>query len=103
MEKNNIICFDLDGTLTKEICWTSEQCLDATPTELIGLVKELTKKNTVIIYTARQNHLMNATFEWIEKQGIGRCPVSNFKIGTDYYIDDKNIELKNYKFLEKFI
>lgn len=103
MDKNNIICFDLDGTLTKEICWTPEDCLRATPTELVSLVKDLTKKNTVVIYTARQNHLMNATFEWLQVNGIGRCPVSNFKIGCDCYFDDKAVNVKNYKELEKFI
>lgn len=100
---NNILCIDLDGTLTKEICWTPEDCLNATPTDLVNLVKELTKRNTVIIYTARQNHLMNSTFEWLQVNGIGRCPVSNFKIGCTLYLDDKALNVKDWKQLEKYI
>ena len=103
MKTPKIILFDLDGTLCNEVCWTPEDCLNATPTHLVEFVKKLNRSNMVVVYTARQNNLMNETHEWLEKQGIGRCPVCNFKVGTDFYVDDKCINIKDYKDLEQYI
>lgn len=94
---------DLDGCLCEEVCWTPEGCLNATPTPIVELVKKLNRTNMVVVYTARQNHLMSETHEWLEKQGIGRCPVSNFKIGSDIYLDDRALNIKDYKELEQYI
>lgn len=102
--KFKYIAIDLDKTLTKTVCWTPQQCREAKPTKILDLVKKLQRKNVVVIYTARQNELMGATFEWLQVHGIGRCPVSNFKIGCDMYLlDDKAINVKDYKVLNKFI
>ena len=81
---------DLDGTLCKGQHWNTEQeCLDAIPiTEIIGYVNKLYKDNFIIIYTARQNWLMNVTFDWLDKNSVKYHAVMNKKCPLDILIDD---------------
>ena len=41
-----------------------------------------------MIYTARQNFLMSATFDWLDKWGVKYHAVSNRKTPFDIIIDD---------------
>lgn len=83
-----IILVDIDGTLCREVCWTSEDCKNATPdTQLIKKVNALFEKEFVIIYTARKTELMQATMEWLNTHNIKYHAISNHKIPGDIYVD----------------
>lgn len=85
-----IIHVDLDKTLTMDTCWTEEDCLNARPNKrMVEVVKRLSRRDVVIIYTARHDGLFGASNIWLKKQGI-RCPLSNNKEPTSLYIDDKS-------------
>lgn len=85
---------DVDGTLCKEECFTVEDCIKATPVKsVVSLVNKLYDSDFVIIYTARRNHLMSATFEWLDKHGIKYHAVSNRKIPLgNGYVDSVAIK-----------
>lgn len=93
--KNKLIHFDIDGTLCKEECWTEKECLSATPIkkniELCNKIFE--EAGFLVIYTARRDFLMNATFRWLKENGVRFHAVSNQKNPTDFYFDDKTIKL----------
>jgi len=45
-----IICIDVDGTLTKDCCWTPEDCLKAEPRqEVIDKVNEIYLRHFIVI------------------------------------------------------
>lgn len=96
--RREIICIDIDETLTKETCWTEEECLNALPNkEVIEKVNEIYNNNFVVIYTARRDFLIPATLKWLRKNGIMFHCISNNKIPTDAgYVDDKSVEIKNF-------
>ena len=82
---------DLDNTLCEGKHWeTYEEAINAIPkTEMIKYVNEVYYKNDfVIIYTARQNWLMSATFEWLDKNNVKYHAVMNKKCPLDVLIDD---------------
>ena len=87
---------DLDNTLCEGRHWeTPEQCLEAVPYKnMISLVERLYKDNFIIVYTARQNFLMSATFEWLDRHGVKYHAVANGKIPLDLLIDDTAIPVK---------
>lgn len=85
---------DLDNTLCVGEHWTSEkQVLAAKPIQfMIDYIERTYYKNEfVIIYTARQNWLMSATFEWLDTHGIKYHAVMNKKCPVDILIDDTAI------------
>lgn len=82
---------DLDNTLCVGKHWESEQhCLSArAKRKMIKYINNKYYKNDfVIIYTARQNWLMAATFEWLDKHGVKYHAVMNKKCPLDLLIDD---------------
>ncbi|MFA5036108.1 MAG: hypothetical protein WC479_02935 [Candidatus Izemoplasmatales bacterium] len=81
---------DLDNTLCKGQHWnTPEECFKAEPLkDRIEYVNGLYKDDFVIIYTARQNFLMSATFDWLDNNGVKYHAVSNRKTPFDLLIDD---------------
>lgn len=92
-----IIGIDIDGTLCKEICWTQEECLNATPR--LGVIKKvgyLYIYNFIIIYTARRDHLIAATMKWLRLNDVPYHAISNKKIGLDMLIDDKCISVETF-------
>jgi uncharacterized HAD superfamily protein len=94
-----LIGVDLDGVLCEGKCWKSEEeCLNAKPIpEMIEIVNKLYKDEFIIIYTARQDWLMSATFQWLHKNGIYFHAVMNGKVPLNIMIDDVAIEPKNAK------
>ena len=85
-----VILVDIDKTLCEEECWTSEECLNATPRkDVIDFVNKISLQNIVILYTARMDELMTATFKWVKRNDIRNRGISNTKIGCDILIDDK--------------
>ena len=88
---------DLDNTLCIGEHWdTIEQCSEAKPIlDMIALVNDLFRDDFVIIYTARQNWLMNVTFDWLDKHNVHYHAVSNRKVPFDLLIDDTALPLSN--------
>lgn len=85
-----VISCDLDGTLCKEVCWTEEDCLKATPvTKVIAWFNFQYDECITIIYTARKDALMIATIKWLRLNGIRYWGINNQKMPADIYIDDK--------------
>lgn len=80
---------DCDGTLCKESCWTPEEVLKATPRkEVIEKVNKLAESNFIVIYTARREHLIPATLQWLRKHGVNFNAISIDKTPCDWYVDD---------------
>lgn len=94
----NRIGVDLDDTLCKGQHWdTPEQVLGAKPIkEMIEAVEKLYKDNFVIIYTARQNFLISATMEWLDKHNVKYHAISNKKIPLGKLIDDLAISPQEF-------
>ena len=92
MSNLKIIAIDIDGVLCKGESWTPQQCLKAKPIkENIRKVNELHKTNFIIIYTARRDHLVEATLKWLKLNGVEFQAISNKKMAADIYIEDKAI------------
>lgn len=83
-EKNIVPRFsfwDLDETLCEGEHYTPEQCLGAVPIdESVEKLRDRFEHSIVIIYTARRNHLMSATVEWLAKHNIPWHFISNKKV-----------------------
>lgn len=95
-----IICVDVDGTLTKGVAWTSEECLAAIPNnELIERVNYLYQRNFIVIWTARRDNLIPATLEWLRRNNVRYHSISNLKCSGDLYIDDKAMRSESFTFL----
>ena len=85
-----VIHFDLDKTLSKDTCWTPDDCLQAMPDhEAIRACNELAQKHIVIIYTARKDDLIPASLYWLRANGIAFDGISNNKQASCLYVDDK--------------
>lgn len=92
-----IFCIDLDGTLTQDSCWTPEQVLHARPVQaMVDKVNELAQFHFIVIYTARRDALIEATLAWLRKIGLRYHAISNLKIPTSYYVDDKNLSIEQF-------
>lgn len=93
--EKKLIAVDLDGTLTKDDCWTSYECLVAEArTDIIKKVMDLYyERNTIIIYTARPESMRNETEYWLRKNGVKYHAIvmGNNKMGADIYVDDRAI------------
>lgn len=92
--RKKLIAVDVDNTLTNETCWTDGDCLRATPKqEMINKIDELYRDNFIIIYTARRDHLIPATLEWLRRHNVRWHAFSNQKMPCDYYIDDLAVHI----------
>lgn len=93
------IAVDLDGTLCQGMHWRgNKSCLNAKPIKkMIALINKLYRTDFIVIYTARQNHMMSATFDWLDKNGVRYHAVSNRKVPFDLIIDDTAREAKKFK------
>jgi uncharacterized HAD superfamily protein len=98
MNRNSIkiIAIDIDGVLTKgPDCFTEKEILNAVPNKkAIEKVNKLFLNNFVIIYTARRDNLIPATLKWLRKNGVMFQAISNNKMSSDCYIDDRIGDLK---------
>lgn len=89
-----IYAVDLDGMLCEGVCYTPEECLNVQPNlETIKKINELNKTNFIVIYTARRDHLLPATMEWLRRNNVMYHAISNIKMPADVYLDDKNRNL----------
>jgi uncharacterized HAD superfamily protein len=86
---------DMDGTLCLETCWTPEECLNATPNpKIVDFCNRVYKTGYVIINTARADELIPATIKWLRKHNVRYTGINNQKVCLDFYLDDKNILIK---------
>jgi hypothetical protein len=95
MKTRRIIAYDMDGTLCKEVCWTVKECLHATPNQKIIDHCNLHYENSItIIYTARQDCLLEATVRWLRIHGVRYWAISNQKLHFDTLYDDNVFNAK---------
>lgn len=91
--EGSLILMDVDGTLTKEICWSESDCLSATPN--IPLIewsnRQYYRKCTIIIYTARHESLRQATNYWLKKNEVRFHALRMNKIPATILVDDRTI------------
>jgi uncharacterized HAD superfamily protein len=87
------IGIDIDGTLCVGQHWeTPDEILKAKPIPyIIKKVEKLYKNNFIVIYTARQNWAMSATFEWLDRNNVKYHAVMNKKCPLDAMMDDISI------------
>ena len=86
-----IIAIDCDGVLTKDVCWTVEDCEKAQPN--VGIIKWVNKMqrgNFIVVFTARRDELIPATIQWLRRHNVRFDAISNNKMAADCYIDDKS-------------
>lgn len=97
-----IYAIDLDKTLTKQTCWSWDDCINAEPDEeIVRFVNNLyDSHHTVIIYTARKHNLYEPTIRWLNRVGVRYSAVRMEKLVADYYLDDRMLHPKDIK-LEK--
>ena len=90
MTKRKRIGVDLDNTLCIGKHWTSpKQVSKAIPIKsMIKRINKLYRDHFIVIYTARQNFLMSATFQWLDDNGVYYHAVSNRKTPFEILIDD---------------
>ncbi len=92
-----VFLVDCDGTLTKSVCFTPEECENAEPRQDV-----IDKVNSlgcvwVIIYTARRDELIPATIRWLRKHNVRYHAISNIKIPSCVgYIDDNAIPVEDF-------
>ena len=96
---SSIVAVDLDGTLCLGECFTEEDCMKAEPIwKMIEFVNnELYRKKLcfIIVYTARREDLRNATEFWLKKYGIKYHTLVCGKLWSQFYIDDRNLLIKD--------
>ena len=88
---DQVIAFDLDGTLCKGEFWGEGEPKPIP--EMIKLVQKLyTSGAHIIIFTARQIKYTADTYAWLDKYGVPyHGLMMNRKPGADCYVDDKTI------------
>lgn len=101
--KGSLILVDCDGTLTKEICWSEQDCLEATPNKKIinWVNRQYYRECIIIIYTARHESLRQATNYWLKKMQIRFHALRMNKIPSTILLDDKTIRPEEIIEMEK--
>jgi len=93
-----IVGVDCDGVLCTGEAWTVKDVLNAKPKpDVIAKVNELYGSSFIVIYTARRDHLIPATIQWLRRQGVHYHAISNRKIPLDIMIDDKAINVEDFE------
>ena len=96
LKQNSLIAVDLDGTLSEGEFWGG-----AEPKPIqknIDMVNTLYKRgHHIIIVTARHRDHYKVTESWLIKYGVYYHAISMEKMGADLYIDDKCINIRDFK------
>jgi len=62
---------DVDDHLCEEVCFTPEECLNATPVkEWIDWTNEKFETDYIVICTARRHSLYMSTIKWLEEHKV---------------------------------
>jgi hypothetical protein len=89
MKTRTVLCYDMDGCLCREICWSKEACLQATPNQkMIDDCNGHYEDAITIIYTARADSLLENTVVWLRNHGVRYWGINNTKMHFDNLIDD---------------
>jgi len=101
------ICIDIDGVLSQKIKWSigdsylrlKKMLLKITPNlEMIDKVNELYEKGyTIILNTSRLWHDFEATVLWLAVHKVKYHTLIMAKPFADLYVDDKNINLEEFR------
>lgn len=78
----------MDGTLTVNTAWTSEDCLTVEPRqEVIDKINELAMSNFIVIHTARRHELYVNTIKWLNKHNVKYHAIRMEKMPCDVFYD----------------
>jgi len=89
-QEKPVVAVDMDGTLTQEVCWNEDQCKNAKPSKLIhNLISS--KDLFIVLWTARQENLIPASLEWLERHKVPFQAISKKKMAATLYVDDKTV------------
>jgi len=99
IKNNSVVAVDLDKTLCTGENFTDADCIKAIPIQkMIDVVNNtlFRKKHCfIVIYTARREHLRTATEYWLRKYDVKYHTLVCGKLWAKYYIDDRNILIKD--------
>lgn len=100
---SSLILVDLDGTLTRNVCWTKTEMLVAEPNhEMIDWVNQrYSECYVVIIFTARHESFRQETNYWLKVNGVKFHALRMNKIPSSLMVDDCSIHPKELLLLEK--
>lgn len=100
---SSLILCDLDGTLTKSVCWNKEQMLHAEPNiEMVNWINEkYAQCHVVIVFTARHESFRQETNYWLKKHGVKFHALRMGKIPCSLQVDDLSIKPDELLLLEK--
>lgn len=97
---------DIDGVISKKLKWSvGDSYIRAKETfssiesnvEVINKINDLHDKgHTIILHTSRIWHDYDVTSEWLDKNGVKYNTLVMAKPLGDYYIDDKNMSIKDF-------
>jgi hypothetical protein len=91
LPRRSVLCVDMDGSCCIGTAWTPEEVMELAPNQpFIDAVNARYTENFVIIHTARRDHLIPATLEWLRRNGVHYHAISNHKIGAEEYWDDRS-------------
>ena len=93
-----VICVDMDGCISFGDTYSVKQVREARPNvKFIRHVNMLSRKNFIVIYTARRDHLLCETMRWLRLNGVTFHAITNNKCPSDVYIDDRAVNIKDVK------
>jgi len=93
-----VILVDIDGVLAMGEAWTPEECLKAKPNlKVIEKLRNLHLTGFIVIYTARRDCLIPVTLEWLRRNNVPFHAFSNNKTPCDLLIDDKAVNINDFK------
>lgn len=92
-----IIGVDMDGTMTKgKDAWTPKECLLAEPNwSVIEWVNRKFEDNYIVVATARQYSLAEATLKWLDKYNVKYNAIVFRKPAVDILVDDRCVNVKD--------
>lgn len=94
--KGYLIAVDLDGVICECECWSPEDALNAKPIQenIDFLYKLIHAGHHIILHSARKEWWRAETEAWLSKNKVPYHALVMGKLPADFYIDDKNIAIK---------
>lgn len=88
---------DIDGFITLEPNQHFLKYSESTPNyKIINKINQLYKDNTIILFTSRYEEDRSITKIWLEKYNVKYNQLMFNKPRGDYYLDDKNLSIKEF-------
>jgi len=94
-KERKLYAIDMDGTLTNgERYWNGEK-ITSNQKMIDWVNKKYKEGHIIIIYTARPYEEIRKTIAWLIENKVMYHGINMDKMGADYYIDDKVINVED--------